>query len=55
MMVATVFWGVNGAANFYWTGGAFLRQDWTFFFVAALCFARKRYFALSGASLTYST
>lgn len=55
MTVATVFWGVNGAANFYWTGGAFLRQDWIFCFVAALCLARKRYFALAGAALTYST
>jgi hypothetical protein len=55
MMVATLFWGVNGAANFYWTGGAFLRQDWIFFFVASLALARKRYFALSGAALTYST
>ncbi len=55
MTVATVFWGVNGAANFYWTGGAFLRQDWIFFFVAALCLARKRFFGLAGAALTYST
>jgi hypothetical protein len=55
MMAGTIFWGVNGAANFYWTGGAFLRQDWTFFFVAALCLARKRYFALSGAALTWSS
>jgi hypothetical protein len=54
MMVSTIFLGVNGAANFYWTGGAFLRQDWIFAFVAALCFARKRYFALAGAALTYS-
>ncbi|HEY5957427.1 MAG TPA: hypothetical protein VIV60_12765, partial [Polyangiaceae bacterium] len=38
-----------------WTGGAFLRQDWIFFFVAALCLARKRYFGLSGAALTWST
>ena len=28
MAVATVFWGCNAPANFYWTGGAFLRQDW---------------------------
>lgn len=55
MMVATIFWGANGAANFYWTGGAFLRQDWIFLFVASLCLARKRYFALAGAALTYST
>jgi len=31
-----------------------LRQDWLFFFVAAVCFARKRYFGLAGASMVYS-
>ena len=52
--VATVFWGCNAPANFYWTGGAFLRQDWLFFLVAAVCCARKRKFALAGAALTWS-
>lgn len=54
MAVATVFWGCNAPANFYWTGGAFLRQDWIFFLVASLCLARKRMFALSGFALTWS-
>ena len=54
MAVATVFWGCNAPANFYWTGGAFLRQDWIFFLVASLCLARKRYFFLSGFALTWS-
>lgn len=54
MTVATVFWGCNAPANFYWTGGAFMRQDWVFFLVAAVCLARKRYFALAGAALTWS-
>ncbi|HEY3234412.1 MAG TPA: hypothetical protein VGJ84_06830 [Polyangiaceae bacterium] len=54
MMVATVFWGCNAPANFYWTGGAFMRQDWIFFLVASLCLAKKRMFALSGAALTWS-
>jgi hypothetical protein len=54
MTVAAVFWGCNGAANFHWTGGAFLRQDWFFLLVAALCLARKRHFAASGAALTWS-
>src|SRR5690606_38988113 len=46
--IASVFWGCNAAANFYWTGGGFLRQDWVFFFVASLCLAKKRHFATSG-------
>lgn len=55
MALATVFWGVNAPANFYWTGGAFLRQDWIFLLVAALCFAKKRMFVLAGAALTWSS
>ncbi len=55
MAVASVFWGTNAPANFYWTGGAFLRQDWVFLMVAAMCLARKRKFALSGAALTWSS
>jgi hypothetical protein len=54
MAVATVFWGCNAPANFYWTGGAFLRQDWLFFLVAALCLARKRKFFWAGGSLMWS-
>lgn len=54
MAVATVFWGCNAPANFYWTGGAFLRQDWLFFLVAAVCCARKRKFFLAGGALTWS-
>jgi len=54
MAVATVFWGCNAPANFYWTGGAFLRQDWIFFLIAALCLCKKRWFFLAGAALTWS-
>jgi hypothetical protein len=54
MAILSVFWGCNAPANFYWTGGAFLRQDWIFLFVASVCLARKRYFGLSGAALTWS-
>ena len=54
MTVAAIFWGCNAPANFYWTGGAFMRQDWLFFLVAALCLVKKRYFALGGAALTWS-
>jgi hypothetical protein len=54
MAVATVFWGCNAPANFYWTGGAFLRMDWIFLLVASLCLARKRMFLLAGAALTWS-
>ena len=55
MAIAALFWGINAPANFYWTGGAFLRQDWIFFFVASVCLLRKRRFAMAGAALTWSS
>ncbi len=55
MAAATIFWGCNAPANFYWTGGAFLRQDWIFFIIAAVCLLRKRKFALAGAALTWAS
>jgi hypothetical protein len=54
MAIATVFWGCNAPANFYWTGGAFMRQDWVFFLIASVCLTRKRKFELGGAALTWS-
>lgn len=51
--VAAIFWGTQASAPFYWTGGAFLRQDWLFFMVLSACLARKRYFALAGAAMVY--
>ncbi|HEY5372858.1 MAG TPA: hypothetical protein VIK01_04190 [Polyangiaceae bacterium] len=54
MAVAIVFWGCNAPANFYWTGGAFLRQDWLFMLVAAVCCAKKRKFFLAGGALSWS-
>lgn len=52
--VAAVFWGCQSSAPFYWTGGAFLRQDWLFYLVLSACLLRKRYFALGAASLVYA-
>jgi hypothetical protein len=54
MAVATIFWGCNAPANFYWTGGAFLRQDWIFLLVASLCLLRRRWFLLAGFALTWA-
>jgi hypothetical protein len=54
MAIATVFWGCNAPANFYWTGGAFLRQDWIFFVIAALCFCKKQKFLWAGYFLMWS-
>lgn len=51
--VSAVFWGTQSSAPFFWTGGAFLRQDWLFWMVMAACFVRKRYYMLAGASMVY--
>jgi len=53
--VTALFWGVNGPANFYWTGGAFLRQDWLLLFVASVALTRKGKFGLAGAALMWSS
>jgi len=53
--VAVVFWGCQLPAEYFWTGGAFMRQDWLFFLVLSACLLRKRYFAWAGAAFAYST
>ncbi len=52
--VGAIFWGTQSSAPFYWTGGAFLRQDWLFFLVLAAAAVRKRYPRLAGASIVYA-
>lgn len=55
LCVALAFWGTQDASPFYWTGGAYLRQDWLFYIILAACLMRKRWYALGGAALAYST
>lgn len=52
--VGAIFWGTQSSAPFYWTGGAFLRQDWLFFTVLSVACLRKRHFKIAGASLVYA-
>jgi hypothetical protein len=53
--VVVIFWGCQLPAEYFWTGGAFMRQDWLFFLVLSACLLRKRYFAWAGAAFAYST
>ena len=53
--VAAIFWGCQLPAEYFWTGGAFMRQDWLFFLVLSACLVRKRYHVLGGAAFAYST
>jgi hypothetical protein len=55
LAVAAIFWGCQLPAEYFWTGGAFMRQDWLFFLVLSACLLRKRYFAWGGAAFAYST
>ena len=53
--VAAIFWGCQLPAEYFWTGGAFMRQDWLFWLVLSACLVRKRFHALGGAAFAYST
>ena len=53
--VAAIFWGCQSSAPFYWTGGAFLRQDWLFWLVLSVCLLRKKRPMLAGAAVAYAT
>ncbi|HMI85439.1 MAG TPA: hypothetical protein VK550_15190 [Polyangiaceae bacterium] len=53
--VAAIFFGCQVPGEYFWTGGAFRRQDWLFGLVLSACLVRKRYYALGGAALAYST
>jgi hypothetical protein len=41
-------------SRFYWTGGAFLRWDWLFYFVGSVCLVRKEKPLLGGLFLGYA-
>jgi hypothetical protein len=41
--------------RFYWTGGAFLRWDWLFYFVGGVCLVKKEKPFLGGVFLGYSS
>jgi hypothetical protein len=53
--VAAIYFGTQLPAEFLWTGGAFLRQDWLFFLVLSACLLRKRHYVLAGGAFAYST
>ncbi|RYE79268.1 MAG: hypothetical protein EOO74_03980 [Myxococcales bacterium] len=53
LCLAIVFWGTQDASPFYWTGGAFLRQDWLFYTIVSACMIRRKKYAVGAAMLTY--
>ena len=53
--VALAVFATNFPSRFYWTGGAFLRWDWLFYFVGGVCLVKKERTVLGGFFLGYST
>jgi hypothetical protein len=53
--VALAVFATNFPSRFYWTGGAFLRWDWLFYFVGGICLIKKDRPMLGGFFLGYST
>jgi hypothetical protein len=52
--VGAIFWGTQASAPFFWTGGAFLRQDWLFWLVLAMALTRRGHPRTAGAAIVYS-
>ena len=53
--VAAIFFGTNAAALYFWTGGAYLRQDWFAWAVIGICLLKRGKPLLGGAGLAVST
>jgi hypothetical protein len=53
--VGLLVFATNFPSRFYWTGGSFLRWDWLFYLVAAICCLKKERPLLAGMALAYST
>lgn len=52
--VAALVLGCHFPNRYYWTGGAFLRHDWVFYFVASIALLKKDKPALAGAAFAYT-
>ena len=55
LCVALLYWGTNYPAQFGWTGGSYLRQDWLASAVVGLCLLRRGKPAAGGFALTLAT
>jgi hypothetical protein len=55
LCVGLLVFATNFPSRYYWTGGSYLRWDWLFYTVGALCGLRKGRPMLAGAALAYAT
>jgi len=53
--VALCVFATDFPSRFYWTGGAFLRWDWLFYFVGGVCLVRKEKPFVGGIFLGYAS
>jgi len=53
--IAVLFFACNHGSLYFWTGGGFLREDWFAAAMIGCCLIKKRWPALGGAFLAYST
>jgi hypothetical protein len=53
--VAMLVLATDFPSRFYWTGGSYLRWDWLFYTVAAICCLRKDRPLLAGLALGYAS
>jgi hypothetical protein len=53
--VSLVVFATDFPSRFYWTGGAFLRWDWLFYFVGGVCLVRKEKPFVGGIFLGYAS
>jgi hypothetical protein len=54
LSVALAVFATCFPCRFYWTGGAFLRWDWLFYFVGSVCLVKKERPFLGGIFLGYA-
>jgi hypothetical protein len=54
LAVGLIAFATNFPSRFYWTGGAFLRWDWLFYTIAAICCLKKERYLLGGFSIGYA-
>ncbi len=52
--IAAIVLGCHFPNRYYWTGGAFLRHDWIFYFVASIALLKKNKPGLAGAAFAYT-
>ncbi|MEK7482984.1 MAG: hypothetical protein AABZ60_01490, partial [Planctomycetota bacterium] len=54
-ILALAIFGLNYPSRLFWTGGAFLRQDWLAFSIFGICCLHRKKYILAGIFLSYAS